>query len=281
MGEKQSHSSYFRVTNPLPQVCRLEDPRGVFLTLIVGDRHALLVDTGMGVGDVSGAVAALTDKPVIVANTHGHIDHAGGNYQFESVWLAAEDHPIVQEQIDQEQKKRVLTLEDAPLPAQFDQERFFAYHGGNLLPLKAGWTFDLGGLSVTAIPLPSHTKGSMGFFCPELMLLLTGDSISAITYLVFHESSSVFDHIRIMEEVQAFPFSMMLSAHEPNIMDRKQLQTFLRCAKELRPEEAIRFRNPLFPDIRGKMYVCQDSCCPNGYAALVFTDDKLDGAATL
>ena len=55
--------------------------------LVEGREKALLVDTGLGVGDLRGEVEALTDKPVIVANTHGHGDHSGGNYAFDRVYM--------------------------------------------------------------------------------------------------------------------------------------------------------------------------------------------------
>ncbi len=46
--------------------------------LVEGREKALLVDTGLGLGDLRGEVEALTDKPVVVVNTHGHGDHSGG-----------------------------------------------------------------------------------------------------------------------------------------------------------------------------------------------------------
>lgn len=46
--------------------------------LLEGDEKALLIDTGTGVFDIPELVRQLTNKPVMVALTHGHIDHAGG-----------------------------------------------------------------------------------------------------------------------------------------------------------------------------------------------------------
>ena len=44
--------------------------------LAEGKERAMLVDTGAGLGRLKETVKALTDKPVFVVNTHGHIDHA-------------------------------------------------------------------------------------------------------------------------------------------------------------------------------------------------------------
>ena len=41
--------------------------------LLLGDEAALLIDCGMGIGDIEGAVRKITDKPLIVVGTHGHV----------------------------------------------------------------------------------------------------------------------------------------------------------------------------------------------------------------
>ena len=51
----------------------------VFMDLIVGSHHALLFDTGYGYGDLKAVVRSITDKPLYVVNSHGHVDHACGN----------------------------------------------------------------------------------------------------------------------------------------------------------------------------------------------------------
>ena len=37
--------------------------------LLEGDKKAMLIDTGMGVGDLRGAVEMVTDKPLVVVHT--------------------------------------------------------------------------------------------------------------------------------------------------------------------------------------------------------------------
>ena len=67
--------------------------------LIIGSERALLIDTGMGAGDLKGAVEALTDKPVDVVNTHFHGDHTGGNGQFARVFCPEYDLPYLKSQM--------------------------------------------------------------------------------------------------------------------------------------------------------------------------------------
>ena len=59
--------------------------------LIEGTERAMLIGTGMGAGDLRGAVEMITDKPLVVVHTHGHIDHTGNARQFEEVWIHPAD----------------------------------------------------------------------------------------------------------------------------------------------------------------------------------------------
>src|SRR3954447_9069664 len=61
-------------------------------TLIIGREKAALIDTGCGIGDLRKAVRAVTDKPIVVVNTHTHTDHIGSNHQFGDIVMF--DHPL-------------------------------------------------------------------------------------------------------------------------------------------------------------------------------------------
>lgn len=50
--------------------------------LLNGSARSLLVDTGLGIGDLSGLVRGLTDRPVVAVATHAHWDHIGGHSGF-------------------------------------------------------------------------------------------------------------------------------------------------------------------------------------------------------
>jgi len=50
--------------------------------LLIGGERALLIDTGLGVGNIRREVEKLSDKPVIAVATHVHWDHIGGHKYF-------------------------------------------------------------------------------------------------------------------------------------------------------------------------------------------------------
>lgn len=51
--------------------------------LVEGKEKAAVIDTGAGFGNLKHVIETLTDLPYVVLNTHGHVDHAGGNHAFE------------------------------------------------------------------------------------------------------------------------------------------------------------------------------------------------------
>ena len=55
--------------------------------MIVGKEKAMLIDTGHGYGNLKQVVKSITDKPLYIVNTHGHLDHTSGNAQFEEKYI--------------------------------------------------------------------------------------------------------------------------------------------------------------------------------------------------
>ena len=55
--------------------------------LLVGDKIALLIDTGVSGGDLYGFCRTLTEQPIRVVNTHADPDHIAANGQFDSFYL--------------------------------------------------------------------------------------------------------------------------------------------------------------------------------------------------
>ena len=82
----------YEIASNLFAFCETRHYENTAISLIVGPEKAVLIDTGCGIGDLHKAVAEVTDKPVIVVNTHTHLDHLGSNRQFDEI--AMFDHPI-------------------------------------------------------------------------------------------------------------------------------------------------------------------------------------------
>ena len=53
--------------------------------LICGTEKAVLIDTGLGIGNIKSVVDSLTSLPVMAVTTHVHWDHIGGHKYFENL----------------------------------------------------------------------------------------------------------------------------------------------------------------------------------------------------
>lgn len=74
--------SWFQVTALEPGVWLIGEPGHVNSWLIRGEERSVLLDTGLGLGDISAAVAAVCSEEPEVVNSHVHFDHVGGNRLF-------------------------------------------------------------------------------------------------------------------------------------------------------------------------------------------------------
>lgn len=76
--------------------------------LIIGKTQALLLDTGVGAGNVHAVVKELTDLPCLVVNSHHHYDHAGGNVWFDEVYAHKNAVSVLKEQNCQEVRRAFI-----------------------------------------------------------------------------------------------------------------------------------------------------------------------------
>ncbi len=80
---------WFEIYKVAPGVFAIYEPHQAEETisyLIVGNKQAVLFDTGMGLSDIHKVTTKLTSRPVVVLNSHTHDDHVGGNWQFTFVY---------------------------------------------------------------------------------------------------------------------------------------------------------------------------------------------------
>lgn len=53
--------------------------------LLIGKNTALLIDAGLGIGNIFEVVSSLTKLPIIASLTHVHWDHIGGLRDFSDI----------------------------------------------------------------------------------------------------------------------------------------------------------------------------------------------------
>lgn len=136
--------------------------------LFIGKHKALLVDTGLGYGNLKGVVKGLTDKPLTVVLTHGHFGTVGGASQFPSVLVGNEDLRMAKvfNKID----SKVLTVINKAGAKTNLEPTFEAFN-----KKKEEVEFDLGGRKIKALHVPSHTKGSFCYLDDKEKIAVIGD----------------------------------------------------------------------------------------------------------
>lgn len=167
---------------------RITDFTGVCCYLVIGSQKACLLDTCNGLGNIRSYVESLTDKPIFVILTHGHLDHMGGAALFEEVYMHPADIPVLQNHADMTFRvndTNGMLHPEVPLTAQ----DFVPAKLTGILPLREGQQFDLGGITIEMLGVPGHTPGMM---CPLLVedrTIIFGDACG-VAVLLFDEFSS-------------------------------------------------------------------------------------------
>ncbi len=226
----------------------------VFMDLMVGSHHALLFDTGYGSGDLEAVVRSITDLPLYVVNSHGHIDHACGNAAFGGAFLHPGDWDLCRA-----------------------HNAMAGTEPGELRPV--GESFDLGGLVLEVLELPGHTMGSIGLYCRDRGLLFVGDAINGFLWLFLPEAGKLDTYIQTLHRAAALPFERMVLSHEARPVPKAKLWDYLDLAEHLDFEQGVPVEAPMGHP--GETRICSragihyDDRNAPGHAAILISREKL------
>ncbi len=198
--------------------------------LILGKEKALLIDTGMGIGSIRAIVEKITDLPIVLINTHGHPDHAGGNAEFEPALMNPADFDTFEKMATKE-----FRIGDVShMPGAEANVKKLQPTGPHPVPVKDNAVLDLGGRQVKVLYTPGHTHGSLSLYDEQTGSLINGDDTMAhMTTLAGWESSSVAvlaESLRRMKELH--PVKVM-GGHMPNINGPELIDKVLSCCEDV------------------------------------------------
>jgi len=146
-----------------PGVHQIRDFDDTKMMLIVGTKRALLVDAGLGRGNLRAFVEPLVgDRPLDVVITHGHPDHIVATSQFQ-----------------RNESKVFMNHRDREMVAQFSERMTLDIDLDRLDDLHEGMRFDIGGRVLDVYEVPGHTQGHVVLFDEANGLLFASDAVGS------------------------------------------------------------------------------------------------------
>lgn len=204
--------------------------------LLNGTERSLLIDTGLGICNISEVIKKLTDNPVTAIATHIHWDHIGGHKYYPDFYVHEAELEWLNGGFPQPVEKiKEFVADRCELPDGYDVDAYEIFQGTPSKVLHGGENIDLGGRSVEVLHTPGHAPGHMCFWEKEKGRLYTGDLVYKGTLAAWFPSTDPCDYLQFLEKAAELPVKQVFPAHhsldiQPEIIIRmrdafRQLKT--------------------------------------------------------
>ena len=206
--------------------------------LILGDKRALLFDTGFGIGRIDKVVASLTKLPVTVLNSHNHYDHMGGNSAFKDI--LAIDHDFARGKalgMSNQSASRFIAPGEftPPLPAGVTAQTYEIKPYTPTRLIRDNEIIDLGNRKLQIIFTPGHSPDSLCLHDPATKTLFTGDTFYPGTLWLWSPETDLQAYRKSLEKLTRLvpQLSRLLTAHGTPQADPKILPKVLTALDEI------------------------------------------------
>ncbi len=205
-------------------------PVGFQQYLVVGEEKALLIDTGIGVGSLKAEVEKITSLPIVVINTHGHPDHAGGNAEFAPAYLCPAEFDVYHKMATLEFRKDDIS--HMPMGDTFMDS--LQPTGPEPVAIEDGAVIDLGGRQVSVLYTPGHTHGSLSVFDPKSGSLFNGDNTNAREVSMTEwNADTVAHYLESLLKMKALNPTRVCTGHKPNILKPDIIDSYIEAARAI------------------------------------------------
>lgn len=182
--------------------------------LLNGTECSLLIDTGLGIGNIYDEVKKLTDKPIIAVATHIHWDHIGGHKYFPNFYAHREELNWLQGEfplpLDLVKK---MVVDRCELPKGYEIDTYELFQGTPLKLLNDGDIIDIGRRRIQVLHTPGHSPGHLCFFEKENGYLFTGDLVYKGTLFAYYPSTDPESYLTSLEKISSLPTRCVLPGH--------------------------------------------------------------------
>jgi glyoxylase-like metal-dependent hydrolase (beta-lactamase superfamily II) len=217
---------WFAVAEVEPGIFRIGEPlhqEDVKSHLVVGVDRAILIDTGMGVGDLRALVEQLTDLPVSVVNSHAHWDHVGANWRFDDISIHRAEADRLARGVDPQRLRRAFADEylRGPLPPGIDRKSIAIPPSAATTLLDGGEVIDLGNRRLEVIHAPGHSPGGIVLLDRDNGVLFSTDVAYPGMLYGQQDDSDLDDYCRSMRILAdlAPSLRMVYPSHDASPMD--------------------------------------------------------------
>ena len=212
-----ANSKFFEAVKLFDNVTLIAGLAGEQCYLIEGSEKALLIDGLTGVGSLKAFVRELTDLPVQMVNTHGHVDHCGANYEYGECLIHPADIRLMYDHGDPERrmdfvKNALMWREPEVTPTMADvippcPIKTFPVYDGDLI--------ELGGVTLEVIGVPGHTFGTIVLLDRARRVVYSGDACNANTLLFLPGSATIEEYREALLHFKSFQpaFDVMYGGH--------------------------------------------------------------------
>ncbi len=212
--------------------------------LLKGKEKSLLIDTGLGICDITEAVKGLTDTPIAAAATHIHWDHIGGHGLFSEFYAHKEELDWLDGGFPLSDKTvKEMVVDRCDLPEGFDIDKYEMFQGTPSRILKDGDIINIGGRTVEVLHTPGHSPGHMCFWEKERKYLFTGDLVYKGTLFAYYPSTDPEAYLESLEKTALFSAKRVFPAHH---------------SLDIQPEIILRMRDEL-KKLKDKGKLCHGS----------------------
>lgn len=189
--------------------------------LLVGQDYALLIDPTDTPFDLRSFIRHyITDKPLLVANTHSHRDHTYANYLFDDCTIYMSE--LCQQELRRNSANPRLRETDIALGmTHVSENEGTVIHPGDVI--------DLGGREIEVLGdfTPCHSPTSLMYLDKTMGILFTGDEIDPGQINIWNQPVETFRQNIVNLIRRRDEFDMICAPHNGTPMHAKCLDYYL------------------------------------------------------
>ena len=242
---------WFEVYAIRPSVFAIYEPyqfQEVISYLIVGSQKSLLIDTGLGIGNIEKVVQELSSVPLVVINTHTHHDHVGDNWRFEQGLIgincefAKKNEQDLLYEAQNEVKDEAISKQH--LPEGFDCKTYRIKTFSFAKYISDDEIINLGDeRNIRVIFAPGHTPDSLALLDIQERLLFVGDIFYQGPVYLYRPETNLEEYIQSVEKlVQVIKdnnVELVVPSHNTPTVDSNVMARVLEAIKKVQQGKAV------------------------------------------